>query len=92
MAGTASGHKSGCEAEKCLGLLFVAENFDETLELISVSVWAAIDATIHQDAEFGRRLVALVEQLIETVKRQFNGDFHLPESYWFCPTNAIGIL
>ena len=63
-------------------MLFVAENLNETLELISVSVsvWSAVDAAIRQDAKFGRRLIAFVAQLIETVKRQFNGDFHLPES------------
>jgi hypothetical protein len=53
-------------------LYFVAENFDETLKVISVSVWATVDAPIHQDAEFGRRLFAFVEQLIETVKADEN--------------------
>jgi len=41
-------------------LLFVAENLNETLELISVSVWAAVDAAIRQDAKFGRRFFAFV--------------------------------
>ena len=52
--GNGIGTESDCEAEKCFGLLCVAEDLNETLELISVSVWAAVDATIHQDAKLGR--------------------------------------
>ena len=84
------GTKSHCQTEKCLGLCFFTKNLNEPLKVVSLRT--AIDATIHQDAEFGRRLVALVEQLIETVKRQFNGDFHWPRRLlvlfhkcnWYC--------
>jgi hypothetical protein len=71
------GTKSHCQTEKCLGLCFFTKNLNEPLKVVSLRT--AIYATIHQDAEFGRRLVALVAQLIETVKRQFNDDFHLPK-------------
>ena len=40
---------------------FFTENLNETLELISVSVWAAVDATIHQHPN-------LVPQLIVALK------------------------
>ena len=75
------GTKSHCQTEKCLGLCFFTKNLNEPLKVVSLRT--AIDATIHQDGEFGRRRVALVEQLIETVKRQFNGDFHWPRRLLF---------
>ena len=77
MAGTASGQNLIAKPRSASACFLSQRISNEPLKVVSLRT--AIDATIHQDAEFGRRLVALVEQLIETVKRQFNGDFHWPE-------------
>jgi len=72
-SGNGVGAKSRRQTEKCLSLCFFTDNLNETL---LISIRAAVDAAIQQDAKLGRLRVAFVPQLIVTLKRQLNGYFH----------------